>query len=111
MDTYEVKLINRNQQLSVSQLTRAESHDEALAKVVKKHNDFFGVDYDPELDPETLVVVTKVSKPQLKNYKVVFEYEIEITASSSEEAEEFAWEFFHEETESDNFVVTIKEKK
>ena len=111
MELYHVKLINREHGVTVSQYKSAQSHDEALALVIQEQNDFLGVDYDPELDTQTLVVVTKVEVQPVKTYKVVFEYEIELTASSSEEAEEFAWELFCQETESSNFNLTIKEKK
>ena len=107
MNVYEVKLVNRTHGVTVKQRISAPNGDEALRLVVKQQNDFLGVDYDPELDPDTLVVITKVNKE--KSYKVTFYYTLEVTASDEDEAEDIAWDIFHEETDSSNFVASVEE--
>lgn len=113
MSVYEVKLVNKTHGITVKQRINAYDADEALRLVVKQQNDFLGVDYDPELDPETIVIVSKLvhTPPQkLRSYNVVFHYSMEVEAYSEEEAEDIAWDIFHEETDSGNFVATVEEK-
>ena len=69
MDTYEVKLVNKEYGITVSQTVDACDSDEALQIVVKQQNAFLGVDYDPETDPTTLVIVTKVVADKEKETK------------------------------------------
>jgi hypothetical protein len=113
MELYHVKLINREHGLSVSQYKPAQSHDEALALVIQEQNDFLGVDYDPELDPQTLVVVTKVDVKPVKTYEITFSYTMEVVADNEDDAESIAWEIFCEEGEASHFYceAKLKEKK
>jgi len=113
MDVYEVKFVNQSHGVTVKQRISAPNGNEALRLVVKQQNDFLGVDYDPEDDPYTLVIVTKIKEPTVKTYTVNFYYTMEVVAEDSDEAEEIAWELFCEETEASNFAceATLKEQK
>jgi hypothetical protein len=117
MNLYEVKFVNIKNGVTIWQKTEAHDHDEALRLIVQKHNDFLGVDYDPELDPDTLVIVTRVSvEPEVVNFKVyevTFSYTMEVVADDEDDAESIAWELFCEEGEASHFYceAKLKEKK